>query len=55
VDVGGPNRPNQEGNTYNLTMQDDLSTLLIAVPMKEQTAEELAKPFVENVLIYRQP
>lgn len=36
-------------------MQNDLSTVLIAQPMKEQTAEELAKVFVENVLIYGQP
>jgi hypothetical protein len=56
VDVVGPNSPNQEGNTpYRLTVQDDLSTFLIAVPVKEQPAEELTKELVENVvLIYGQ-
>jgi hypothetical protein len=56
VDAVGPSRPSQEGNTYILTVQDDLSTFLVAVPTKEQTTEELATVFVENVvLVYGQP
>jgi transposase InsO family protein len=56
VDVVGPISPSQEGNRYILTVQDDLSKFLIAVPLREQTAEEIAKAFVENVvLIYGLP
>jgi hypothetical protein len=42
VDLVGPFSPSQEGNRYILTVQDDLSKFLIAVPLKEQTAEEVA-------------
>jgi hypothetical protein len=56
VDILGPISPSDEGNRYILTVQDDLSTFLIAVPLKVQTAEEVARAFVENVvLVYRQP
>jgi hypothetical protein len=56
VDIVGPLSPSDEGNRYILTVQDDLSKYLIPVPLKEQTAEEVAKAFVENVvLIYGQP
>jgi hypothetical protein len=56
VDIVGPISPSAEGNRFILTVQDDLSKYLIAVPLKEQTAEEVAKAFVENlVLIYGIP
>jgi transposase InsO family protein len=36
---------------YILTVQDDLSEFLIAVPMRGQTAEEASNAFVENVIL----
>jgi hypothetical protein len=39
------------GNRYILTVQDDLSKFLIAVPMRGQTAEEVCKAFAENVIL----
>jgi hypothetical protein len=39
-----------------LTVQDDLSEFLISVTMREQSAEEVARAFVDNViLIYGVP
>jgi hypothetical protein len=55
VDIVGPVSPSQEGYRHILTVQDDLSTFLIAAPLIEHTAEEAAKAFVGNVLIYGQP
>jgi hypothetical protein len=44
------------GNPYILTVQDDLLKFLIAVPLAEQTANDVAKAFVDNVvLIYGIP
>jgi hypothetical protein len=38
---------------YILTVQDELSTFLITMPLEDQTAEQLAKAFVDQlVLIY---
>jgi transposase InsO family protein len=56
IDIVGPLSPSMIGNRYILTVQDDLSKFLIAVPMAEQSAEEVAKAFVDNViLIYGTP
>jgi hypothetical protein len=56
VDIVGPISPSEEGNRYILSVQDDLSTFLTAVPLKDQRAEEVARAFVENVvLVYGQP
>jgi hypothetical protein len=49
VDIAGPISPSEEGIAYFL--QDDFSTFLTAVPLEEQTAEEVAKAFVENVVL----
>jgi hypothetical protein len=56
TDIVGPLNPSMTGNRYILTVQDDLSKFLIAVPMTEQSADEVARAFVDNViLIYRTP
>jgi transposase InsO family protein len=56
IDIVGPLNYSATGNRYILTIQDDLSKFLIAVPLTEQTADEVAKAFVENViLIYGTP
>jgi transposase InsO family protein len=51
IDIIGPISVSGSGNQYILTVQDDLSKFLIAVPMKEQTADEVARAFVENVIL----
>jgi transposase InsO family protein len=44
------------GDRYILTIQDDLSKYLTVVPLAEQSADEVAKAFVDNViLIYGAP
>jgi hypothetical protein len=44
------------GNHYILTMQDDLSKFMTAVPLTEQSADEVARAFVDKViLIYGTP
>jgi hypothetical protein len=56
VDIIGPLSTSDSGNRYILTVQDDLSKCRIAVPMKEQTAKEVSKAFVENlILVYGLP
>jgi transposase InsO family protein len=56
IDIVGPFTPSMTGNRYILTVQDDLPKFLISVPMKEQSAEEVARTFVDNViLIYGVP
>jgi transposase InsO family protein len=51
VDIIGPLSASEPGIRYILTVQDDLSKFLIAVPMRGQTAEEVSKAFVENVIL----
>jgi hypothetical protein len=56
IDIVGPLSNSMIGNRYILTIQDDLSKFLIAVPLAEQLADEVAKAFVDNViLIYGAP
>jgi hypothetical protein len=56
IDIVGPFNPSSLGYRYILTVKDDLSKFLIAVPLEEQTAEQVAKAFVEHVvLIYGIP
>jgi transposase InsO family protein len=56
VDIIGPLSTSVSGNRYILTVQDDLSKCLIAVPMKDQTAEDVSKASVENfILVYGLP
>jgi hypothetical protein len=51
VDIVGRLSTSELGNRYILTVQDDLSKFLIAVPMRGQTAEEVSKAFAENVIL----
>ena len=39
-----------QDNKYLLTCQDNLSKYLIAVPIKDQTANEVAKQLVEKII-----
>lgn len=56
IDVVGPINVSANQNRCILTMQDDLTKYLVAVPMQDQTAETIARHFVENlVLIYGCP
>ena len=48
--------PLLRGYWFVLTIQDDSSKYLIAIPLKEQTTEEFGNAFVENpILIYGLP
>jgi hypothetical protein len=51
VDIVCPLSTSESGNSNILTVQDDLSKFLIAVPMRGQTTQEVSKAFVENVIL----
>jgi hypothetical protein len=51
IDIVGPLNYSMIGYHYILTAQDDLSKFLIAVPLAEQSADEVAKAFVDNVIL----
>jgi hypothetical protein len=56
IDIVGPFSPSRSQHRYILTVQDDLSKFLIAVPLEDQTAEQVARAFVDHVvLIYGIP
>jgi transposase InsO family protein len=56
IDIAGPLSTSMIENRYILTIQDDLSKFLIAVPLAEQSADEVARAFVDNVIfIYGAP
>jgi hypothetical protein len=56
IDITGPFCPSRSQHCYILTVQDDLSKFLIAGPLEDQTAEQVAKAFVDHVvLIYMIP
>jgi Transposase and inactivated derivatives len=56
IDIKGPFCPIRSQHRYILTVQDDLSEFLIAVKLEDQTAERVAKAFVNHiVLIYGIP
>jgi len=48
LDIVGPLETTTEGNSYILTMQDDLTKFSAAVPLVNHTANSIAKAFVEN-------
>jgi hypothetical protein len=51
IDIVGPFCPSKSKHRYILTVQNDLSKFLIAVPLEDQSAEQVAKAFVDHVLI----
>lgn len=56
MDVIGPFNETEKGYNCILTMQDDLSTYMMAVPMVNQNAVSIAKAFVENwICIFSTP
>ena len=56
IDIIGPFSPSRAQHRNILKVQDELSKFLIAVPLEDQTAEQVAKAFVDKVvLIYGIP
>jgi hypothetical protein len=53
IDVVGPINISSNQNRYILTMQDKLTKYLIAVPMRDQSAETVTRHPVENVFDLR--
>jgi transposase InsO family protein len=54
--IVGPFCPINSGYRYILTVQDELSKFLIAVLLEDQTAEQVARAFIDHVvLIYGIP
>lgn len=48
LDIVGPLKVSQRGNSFILTMQDDLTKFSAAVPLPNHTANTIAKAFVEQ-------
>jgi len=56
IDIVGPFSPSGSQYRYILTVQDELSKFLIAIPLEYQTLEQVARAFVDHVvLIYGVP
>jgi transposase InsO family protein len=51
LDIVGPLTETEKGNKYILTFQDDLSKYVVAVPIRQQDAETVAREFVTNVVL----
>jgi hypothetical protein len=51
LDVLGLLSASEESHKYILSCQDNLSKYLIAIPLREQTVEEVSEKFLENVLL----
>ena len=51
LDIVGPMTETKSGNKYILTFQDDLSKLIVAIPIPRQDAETVAKEFVLNIVL----
>jgi transposase InsO family protein len=51
IGIIGPFCPSRSQHRYILTVQDDLSKFLIAVLLEDQTAEQVAKAFVDHVVL----
>jgi transposase InsO family protein len=47
----GPLPVPQGSNKYILTFQDDLSKYVVAVPIRQQDAETVARAFVEKIVL----
>ena len=56
MDIVGPLQKTFKGNNYILTIQDNFSKYLIAIPLRDQTAESVADAVAEHlILIYGIP
>uniref|UniRef100_A0A1B0GQC7 Integrase catalytic domain-containing protein n=1 Tax=Phlebotomus papatasi TaxID=29031 RepID=A0A1B0GQC7_PHLPP len=56
MDIVGPLSITEQENRYILTIYDDLSKYLVAIPLKTQTSEEVAEAFVNRfVCIFGAP
>jgi hypothetical protein len=51
LDIVGPLPETTKGNKYILTFQDDLSKMVMAIPIAQQDAETIAKEFVVNIIL----
>ncbi|PNF37360.1 hypothetical protein B7P43_G17830 [Cryptotermes secundus] len=51
LDIVGPLPITENGMKYILTCQDNLSKYFIAMPLQNQTAEEVTKAFVRNIIL----
>ena len=50
LDIIGPMPVTEGSNKYILSCQDNLSKYVIAVPLKDQTADQVATQFVERII-----
>ena len=56
MDIIGPLNITKNGNKFILTIQDQLSKFLIAVPLQDQTAETVADAFIKRfICIFSSP
>ena len=51
LDIVGPLIQTSDGNKYVLTLQDELSKYTLALPIKQQDAQTIARVFVEEVIL----
>jgi hypothetical protein len=51
LDIAGPLMPTLEGYRYVLAFQDELSKYTLAMPIKQQGAQTIAKVFVEEIIL----
>ena len=51
IDIIGPFCSSMSQHRYKLTVHDELSKFLIAMPLEDQTAEQVAKVFVDQVVL----
>ena len=51
LDIVGPLTETQTGNKYLLTFQDELSKFLVAIPIRKQDAETVAREFVTHIIL----
>lgn len=52
LDIVGPIDKSRKGNSFILTIQDDLSKFSTAIPLADHTANTIAKAFVENFICH---
>jgi hypothetical protein len=51
IDIVCPFSPSGSEYLYLLTIQDKLSKFLIAIPLEDQTSEQVARAFVDHVVL----